>query len=120
VKLLRVLIVDDSSFMRKRLKDTLEKAGHQVVGAAQNGQEGYELFKKTKPDLVIMDVAMQGVDGIEGVRLIKRDFPHAKIIFMSLVEDPKIREEASRLNILGFIGKREHDKLLEIINELSL
>ena len=115
----RVLVVDDSSFMRKRLKSILEKAGHKVVGTARDGREGFELYESTRPDLVIMDITMQGIDGIEGARLIKREFPSARIVFMSLVEDEGIRKQAKELDALGFLGKKEHERLLDIIAAIN-
>jgi len=119
VKALKILIVDDSSFMRKRLKSTLEKEGHKVVGTAKDGLEAFNLYKSIIPDLVIMDVTMQGVDGIEGAKLIKKDFPNAQIIFMSLVEDKDVIEEAKKLGAIDFLRKKENDKLFQLINKIG-
>ncbi len=111
----RVLVVDDSSFMRKRIISVLEKAGHLVAGQAADGSEGYELYKKCHPDYVIMDITMRGTDGITGARLIKAWDPGARIIFMSLMTDPEIVRQVKELNALGFIRKNEHNGLLNLI-----
>jgi len=117
---LKVLIVDDSSFMRKRLKGLLKEAGHQVVGTARDGQEGFEQYELLKPDLVIMDVTMRGVDGIEGAKMIKRVHPDARIVFMSLVKDPKVIAEAKQIGSLDFIEKKDHQRLFAIMDKESI
>lgn len=108
-------MVDDSSFMRKRIIGVLKEAGHQVAGQAVDGAEGYELYKKCHPDYVIMDITMRGTDGITGARLIKALDPAARIIFMSLMTDPDVVRQAEELGALGFIGKNEHNGLLNLI-----
>lgn len=118
--LLRILVVDDSSFMRKRLKGLLREAGHEVVATARDGQEGFELYKDLRPDLVIMDVTMSGVDGLQGARMIKKEDPKAKILFMSLVKDPDVITEAERLGSLGFIEKKDQQRLFDIMDKENI
>jgi two-component system chemotaxis response regulator CheY len=60
-----VLIVDDAAFMRMMIKDILSKNGYQVVGEAENGLKAVEKYAELKPDLVIMDITMPEMDGIE-------------------------------------------------------
>lgn len=110
----RILIVDDSSFMRKRLSNTLQKAGYEVVGQARDGLEGYTMFMESKPDAVIMDVTMRGTDGIEGATMIKDSDGNAVIIFMSLVTDPDIQAKAELLG-KGFVSKNDHEGLLRLL-----
>jgi two-component system chemotaxis response regulator CheY len=111
----RILIVDDSSFMRKRLRNTLEKAGYEVAGQAKDGHEGYTMFMDIKPDAVIMDVTMRGTDGIESASMILDSDPEAVIIFMSLVTDPDIHAKAEDLG-KGFVGKNDHAGLLKLLD----
>ena len=66
----RILIVDDAAFMRMMIKNILTKNGYEVVGEAENGQVGFELYKQLKPDLVTMDITMPEMSGIEGVKAI--------------------------------------------------
>ena len=113
------MIVDDSSFMRKNLKSNLTKAGHLVVGGAKDGTEGFELYKETSPDLVIMDVTMSGTDGIKGASLIKEYDPKANIVFMSLVNDPDVKKQADSLGALAYLDKKDMDGLFQIINGIS-
>ncbi len=115
--MLKILVVDDSSFMRKRLKGLLKEAGHDVVATARDGKEGFELYRKLRPDLVIMDVTMRGVDGIQCARMIKDEDPEARILFMSLVKDPNVISEAKNLGSLGFIEKKDHHRLFDIMDK---
>jgi len=111
----RILIVDDSSFMRKRIASAVKEAGHEVVGMACDGEEGVEMYRSLRPDLVIMDVTMRGVDGIEAVRRIKSEHSDAKVVFMSLVSDPEVISQAKGLGALAWLGKNEHQRLREIL-----
>jgi len=117
---LRVLVVDDSSFMRKRLKSLLEEAGHRVLATARDGKEAFDLYQELNPDLVIMDVTMRGVDGIAGARMIREKDPKAKILFMSLVKDPKVISEAKEIGTLGFIEKKDHHRLFDIMSKENM
>ena len=62
-----ILLVDDAAFMRMMLKDILVKNGYEVLGEAENGLKAVEKYKELNPDLVIMDITMPEMDGIEAV-----------------------------------------------------
>jgi DNA-binding NarL/FixJ family response regulator/uncharacterized protein (DUF2225 family) len=79
----RILVVDDSSIIRRQLISILTQAGHTIVGEATNGGQAHLMYRTYLPDLVTMDITMPGVDGIEAVKLILKDFPEAKIIMVS-------------------------------------
>jgi DNA-binding NarL/FixJ family response regulator len=102
--------------MRKRVSQTLGKAGYEVAGMARDGLEGYNLYRELNPDAVIMDVTMRGTDGITGAQMIKEFDPDAVIIFMSLVTDPDIHAKAEKLG-KGFIGKNDHAGLLNLLEK---
>ncbi len=112
-----VLIVDDSSFMRKRIAKAVESGGHQVTGLASDGAEGFEAYREQRPQVVIMDITMRGTDGLAGAEMIRQFDPEASVIFMSMVEDEKVLERARELGAVGFLGKKEHARLVELINE---
>jgi CheY-like chemotaxis protein len=74
----KILVVDDAAFMRLMLKDILVKAGHTVVGEAENGSIAVEKYKELKPDLVTMDITMPIMEGIEAVTHIKKVNPNCQ------------------------------------------
>jgi DNA-binding NarL/FixJ family response regulator len=112
----RILIVDDSVVMRRNLKTLLEEAGHTVVGEAINGQQAYFKYKETLPDLVTMDITMPKVDGIDAVKKIIDNFPVAKIIMISALDQKSKVFSALRNGAKHYIIKPiTADKTNEII-----
>lgn len=101
----KILIIEDSFFMRGSLKFIAEQAGHEVVGGARDGAEGLELYKKLKPDLVTLDILMKGTDGISGLKAIKREDPKAKVIMITAMGQEEMQEEARKLGASGYIRK---------------
>ncbi|MDG6251267.1 response regulator, partial [Methanocalculus sp.] len=75
----RILIVDDTLFMRTLLKNILFSGGHEIVGEAGDGAEAVEKYQALKPDLVTMDVVMPKMNGIEALKEIKKFDPGAKV-----------------------------------------
>ena len=78
-----VLIADDSAFMRSSLKFIVEKSGHEVIGAVEDGVRAVELYRELKPDLVTLDILMEGGDGLTALREIMKDDPDARVIMVS-------------------------------------
>lgn len=78
-----IMLVDDAAFMRQSLLRIVSAAGHTVVGEAGNGAEGIEQYQICKPDIVLMDITMPDMDGIEATQKIKAIDPNAKIIMVS-------------------------------------
>lgn len=100
-----VLVVDDAMFMRKLLVDILTKAGYTVVAEAGNGQEAYEKYREFKPDVVTMDITMPEVTGIEGVKMITKDFPDAKVLMCSAMGQETMVIDSVKAGAKGFIVK---------------
>lgn len=101
----KILIVDDSRVSRKMLGNMLEKSGFEVVAEAINGKEGYELFAKLEPDVVLMDITMPKMNGLESMKLILDKDPDAKVIIISAAGQMEKREEAMSLGAAAFITK---------------
>ena len=101
----RVLIADDSSFMRRILKEILAEGGYQVVGECQNGQEAFEQYKTMKPDLVLLDYNMPKVNGMDGARMILKHDTQACIVMVTAVVGKKRMLEALRLGVKNYITK---------------
>ena len=75
-----ILICDDAAFMRMMIKDILTKNGYNVAGEAENGMKAVEKFKEVNPDLVLMDITMPEMDGIQALKEIKKLDGGAKVI----------------------------------------
>lgn len=101
----RVIVVDDAMFMRKMLSDILTKSGYEVVAEASNGEEAYIKYKEFEPDLVTMDITMPEVTGIEGVQMITKDFPNAKVLMCSAMGQESMVIESVKAGAKGFIVK---------------
>ena len=90
----RILVVDDSIVMRKNIMSILTQAGHTIVGEAMNGGQAHLVYKTYLPDLVTMDITMPGMNGIDAVKLIIKDYPDAKIIMVSALAQRNMVFEA--------------------------
>ncbi|MGE5449994.1 MAG: response regulator [Methanomassiliicoccales archaeon] len=114
-----ILVVDDSTVMRRGLSLILTKAGHTVVGQATNGEQAFLLYSRIKPDLVTMDITMPTMDGIDAMKSILKNFPDAKIVVISSLDQKKTILEAVELGAKHYIVKPFKDaKVLTIINEV--
>jgi len=116
---MRVLVVDDSSFMRKRIIAELTSQGHSIAGEARSGEEAIDLYRSLSPDLVTMDITMRDKDGITAAREILQEHPRAKIVFLTILRDEKFKEEADRLGAVGFLNKSDPVSLAEAIEKIS-
>lgn len=100
-----VLVVDDTKFMRMTLIDMLANLKHHVVGEAGNGEEAVQQYRKLKPDLVIMDITMPVMNGIEATEKILSEFPGGKIIICSAMGQQKMVMEAIEAGAKDFVTK---------------
>ena len=101
----RVLLVDDASFMRMMLKNILVGAGYEVAGEAENGNKAIEQYKALQPDLVVMDIIMPEMGGIDAVRAIMKVNPTAKILMCSSMGQQALVVEAIQAGAKDFIVK---------------
>lgn len=113
----KILIVDDSSIMRKMIKKTLESENHQVVGEAKNGIDALEKYKELKPDLVTMDITMREMDGFAAARAILDYDQNAQIIFLSNLDEDKYSEDAKRLGAIGYVNKHKAKDIIALIDQ---
>jgi two-component system chemotaxis response regulator CheY len=112
-----ILIADDAQIMRNILRLMLEKAGHEIVGNATNGVEALERYVQLKPELVTMDIHMEGGDGMTGLEQIVQQDPAAKVLMVSAVGQEQKEEEARNLGAVGYVRKPfQLDDLLEHIH----
>ena len=114
-----ILIVDDAAFMRMMIRDVLTKNGFEIVGEAENGQKAIEKYKELTPELVIMDITMPEVDGIQAVKEIKKADASAKIIMCSAMGQQAMVIEAIQAGAKDFIVKPfQADRVVEAVNKV--
>lgn len=114
-----VLVVDDAAFMRMMVKDVLVKNGYDVVGEAENGQKAIEKYKELKPELVIMDITMPEVNGIQAVKEIKSFDPEAKVIMCSAMGQQAMVIESIQAGARDFIVKPfQADRVIEAVKKV--
>ncbi|MGI4885742.1 MAG: response regulator [Janthinobacterium lividum] len=112
----RILIVDDSFYMRTMLKNMLTDAGYEVVGEAANGQQALEMAASTKPDLITLDVILPDNTGLDVLRGLRKEAPDAKVVMCSAVGQEVIVNEAIENGALAYIVKPfSEERVLEIV-----
>ena len=111
-RLLKLMIVDDSNVMRRRIERSQQVDRLEVVGLASNGFEALELFRRTNPDVVTMDITMPEMDGIECVGRLVRMKPHVLILVVSALADKATAVEAMEKGANGFLNKPFTDRQL--------
>ncbi|WP_123040297.1 response regulator [Cohnella candidum] len=115
----KVMIVDDAAFMRMMLKNILQKAGHEVVGEAENGAVAVEKYASLKPDFVTMDITMPVMEGIEAVKRIRETDPHAKILMCSAMGQQGMIVQAVQAGARDFIVKPfQEERVIESVKKL--
>ena len=115
----KILIVDDSTVMRKNLYSIFTKSGHEVVGEAVDGKQALLLYSELKPDLVTMDITMPKMNGVDAVTHIINKNKDAKIIMISALNQKQMVFEALKSGAKHYIIKPiESSKLLGIVNEV--
>jgi two-component system chemotaxis response regulator CheY len=114
----KILIVDDSTIMRRMIKTTLQTGQHEVVGEAKDGSAAVALYKDLKPDLVTMDITMRGMDGFTAAREILAYDSEAAIIFLSNLDEAEYAANALTLGAKGYLNKHRSRDILELINQL--
>jgi two-component system, chemotaxis family, chemotaxis protein CheY len=101
----KILIVDDVVSMRKNLRRILEEDGYHVVAEANDGDEAITLSKVLKPDLVMIDIFMERMNGIEATHEIRRDNPSIKVIILTQSAKPSLVTDSIHAGAINFIIK---------------
>jgi len=101
----KILLVDDAAFMRKVIKDTLSKSGYTELFEAVDGADAVEKYSEIKPDLVIMDITMPNMDGLEALKAIRAKDGGANVVMCSAMGQEGMVIEAVRSGAKDFIVK---------------
>jgi YesN/AraC family two-component response regulator len=114
-----ILVVDDSSVMRKNLCMIFEENGHKVIGEAADGRQAIILYSELKPDLVTMDITMPNMNGVDAVEAIIKKHKDAKIIMVSALNQKQMVFEAIKNGAKNYVIKPiDSKKFTAIINEV--
>ena len=114
-----ILICDDAAFMRMMIKDILTKNGYNVIGEAENGLKAVEKYNELKPDLVLMDITMPEMDGIQALKNIKASDAGAMVIMCSAMGQQAMVIESIQAGAKDFIVKHfQADRVLEAVKKV--
>ena len=102
---MRVMLVDDHPLVRNGIASLLRARGHEVVAEASNGREALSTVGKISPDLVLMDIRMPEMGGLEATRLIKAEYPDIKIVMLTVSDDEQDLFEAVKSGAHGYLLK---------------
>ncbi len=114
-----ILICDDAAFMRMMIKDILTKNGYNIAGEAENGVKAVEKYTETNPDLVLMDITMPEMDGIQALKKIKEADANACVIMCSAMGQQAMVIEAIQSGAKDFIVKPfQAERVLEAVKKV--
>ena len=107
MKRITVLLAEDHQIVREGFRSLLEhESDIQVVGEAETGRQAVQLTRKLRPSVVVMDIAMPLLNGLEATRQIRKDFPETKVLILSAHNDDAYVEQAAALGAVGFLLKQ--------------
>lgn len=115
----KILLVDDAAFMRKVIKDTLSKNGYVDLYEAVDGADAVEKYAELKPDLVIMDITMPNMDGLEALKAIRKQNSSANVVMCSAMGQEAMVIDAIQSGAKDFIVKPfKPDRILKTVTSI--
>ena len=105
MRLPRLLVVDDHEMLRTALVDLLDQAGFEVVGAAGDGVDAVALAKQLEPEVVLMDLRMPVLGGLDATRLIKDACPATQVVLLTAFESPALEQQAEEAGCFAYLVK---------------
>lgn len=113
----RLLIVDDHQILIDGLFNMLDQSCYQIIDQAHNAEEALKIIENTEIDLMVCDLEMPGMPGLELIRIIKKKYPHIKILVLSMHDEKSIVTEAVKLGINGYMLKNiSQNKLIHALD----
>ncbi|MBQ8281085.1 MAG: response regulator transcription factor [Lachnospiraceae bacterium] len=117
---MKVVIIDDDSLVCMSLKIILEAEGSiEVVGSGNDGSQAMALYEEHRPDVMLMDIRMQGMTGIEALEGLREKYPEAKVLFLTTFMDDEYIVKAIRLGARGYIIKQSFEKIVPALNAVN-
>ncbi len=103
--MIRILLADDHQLLREGLKRGFEGAGHEIVGQAGDGEEAVRVAASCNPDIILMDLSMPVLDGIEATRRVRRAMPDIKVVMLTMHDDAANTRKALEAGASGYLAK---------------
>lgn len=114
----RIMVVDDSRLVRVQMEDALAGTEYEVAAYCRSGEDAIARYAEVRPDLVTMDIIMQGMDGLDAAEAILKDHPDARIVMVSSLAYDDTFERAKAIGARGFVDKPFHrEQLLKVFGE---
>ena len=114
----RIMVVDDSRLVRVQLEDVLKGTDYEVAAYCRSGEDAIEQYAAVHPDLVTMDIIMQGMDGLDAAEIILKNNPDARIVMISSLAYDDTFERAKAIGARGFVDKPFHrGQLLKVFEQ---
>ena len=113
-----IMVVDDSPFASKQIKDIVEENGYEVIVYAKSGEEGIRLYEEIHPDIVVLDIIMPGIDGLETAQILMQNDPNVTILMLSSLCDSGTLEEVKSIGLKYLIPKLWKDDVLHATLEM--
>jgi DNA-binding NarL/FixJ family response regulator len=105
---IRIVLTDDHSLVRAGIRALLEdRLDVEIVAEARTGEEAVEAVRSHQPELVVMDIALPGISGLDAARLILKEFPETRVLFVSQYRDKEYVRQALRAGGMGYVSKAE-------------
>ena len=115
----KVLVVDDAAFMRMSIQKMLEPHGHEMIGEAENGVEAIKKYMELKPDIVLLDITMPEMNGVEALKQIKEKDPAAKVVICSAMGQQAMVAQTIQYGAKDFVVKPfEVERLIAAIDRV--
>jgi DNA-binding NarL/FixJ family response regulator len=117
-EMVRILVADDQEGVRKRVIATLtSRKGFEVCGEASTGKEAVQLAKELKPDLIVLDITMPEINGLDAARHVQNFAPDTPILILSVHKSRQLMEEARKVGVRGYVTKGEAvQKLVQAVD----
>ena len=109
----RILVVEDHEPFRRFIRLGLQEREHRIIGEVSDGLEAVQLAEELQPDLILLDIGLQRLNGIEAAKRIRGVAPNAKLLFVSLESSSEVVEEILRLGAHGYVHKQRADRDLQ-------
>ncbi len=114
----RIMVVDDSRLVHVQLGDVLKGTDYEIAAYCRSGEDAIARYDEVNPDLVTMDIIMQGMDGLDASEIILKEHPDARIVVVSSLAYDDTFERAKAIGAKGFVDKPFHkDQLLKVFEQ---